>query len=420
VPTLFGLAAGRGISTLALLPRVRELISNPTVLSELLQLATRLEPGALTQLVERARDRADNVLLDAALSAARAARFEVPVEPVVGVLRQSVESPIANVAMWHVLTRWSETTASLPPAWGAALTEVFPTELDADAAPDVRVVYELVSRALKRPADAGERWMATLRQRSSMTSERLDLPAVRALLRPDELTALSAAHNLRVIVESPGLKDWSPDPAVYVDRILESARIARAMGGSIHAVALDEPFNAGLNMWQPAWSVSHVLDHLRTVRQQVQQHEASIEVGLIEPYPTIDVQMLCSIVETFSPAFLHLDIDYRAARQRGSVKMLQADLVRLADCCRMLKVPFGVIIWGYEEHTAETFMRSARTLLAVVQQAVHRGDLSWPDRLIVQSWSATAVLGPRLIPPTLPPDGSASLWGLLRIVKRSL
>lgn len=40
--------------------------------------------------------------------------------------------------------------------------------------------------------------MTTLRQRSSMTSERLDLPAVRALLRPDELTALAAAHNLRV------------------------------------------------------------------------------------------------------------------------------------------------------------------------------------------------------------------------------
>lgn len=234
------------------------------------------------------------------------------------------------------------------------------------------------------------------------------------------ILSMAAAHNLRVIVESPGLKDWSPDPALYVDRILESARIALQIGGSIHAVAFDEPFNAGLNMWQPAWSISDVLVHLRNVRELVQQREPSIEVGLIEPYPTLDVKMLCSIVEAFSPAFFHLDIDYRAARQRGSVKMLQADLVRLADCCRMSKIPFGVIIWGYEEQTAETFIRSARTLLAAIQQAVIRGDLSWPDRLIVQSWSATAVLGPRLIPPTLPPDGSASLWGLLRIVKRSL
>jgi hypothetical protein len=234
------------------------------------------------------------------------------------------------------------------------------------------------------------------------------------------ILSMAAARNLPVIVESPGLKEWSRDPAVYAGRILESARIARDIGGAIHAVALDEPFNAGFNIWQPAWSLPDVLVHVQAVRQQVQEREPSIEVGLIEPYPAIDARTLCRIVEAFSPTFLHLDIDYRAARQRGSVRMLRADLARLADCCRMLKIPFGVIIWGFDEHTAETFMKSARTLLAAIQQAVIRGDLSWPDRLIVQSWSATAVLGPRLIPPTLPPDGSASLWGLLRIVKSSL
>jgi hypothetical protein len=234
------------------------------------------------------------------------------------------------------------------------------------------------------------------------------------------ILSMAAAHNLPVIVESPGLKEWSPNPAVYVGRILESARIARAIGGSIHAVALDEPFNAGFNMRQPAWSLSDIRAHLHDVREQVQAREPSIDVGLIEPYPTIEAEMLCSIVEAFSPAFFHLDIDYRASRQRMSVEILQADLARIAACCRMSKVPFGVIIWGFDEHTAEAFMRSARTLLAAIQQAVIRGDLAWPDRLIVQSWSATAVLGPRLIPPTLPPDGSASLWGLLRLVKSSL
>jgi hypothetical protein len=232
------------------------------------------------------------------------------------------------------------------------------------------------------------------------------------------ILSMAAAHKLPLIVESPGLKEWSPDPAVYVDRIVESARVARDIGGSIQAVAFDEPFNAGFNIWQPSWPMSDVLVHLRAVRERAQAREPSIAVGLIEPYPAIDVDMLCSIVAAFSPAFFHLDIDYRAARQRASVKVLQADLARIAECCRTSQVRFGVIIWGFDEHTAETFMKSARTLLAAIQQAVIRGDLTWPDRLIVQSWSATAVLGPRLIPPTLPPDGSASLWGLLRIVKR--
>lgn len=198
MPTLFGIAAGRGTSTLALLPRVRELIANPLVLSELLQLATRLEPGALTQVVDQARSRADDVLLDAVLSSAREAKFEVPVQPVVGALRLGVEAPIANVAMWHVLTQWSEATASLPTESVAALVEVFPQHLDEKADPGVRVVYELVSRAIGRAPDTGEGWAATLRQRSTLTSERLHLPAVSALLRPDELTALAAAHNITI------------------------------------------------------------------------------------------------------------------------------------------------------------------------------------------------------------------------------
>jgi hypothetical protein len=234
------------------------------------------------------------------------------------------------------------------------------------------------------------------------------------------ILAAAATHGLPVIVESPGLKEWSENPSLYADRVFESARIARQIGGEIHAISLDEPWNAGFNIRQPAWSFDQVYAHLEEVRRLVRIGEPAIGIGLIEPYPAIGVDVLCGCIAGFRPAFFHLDIDYRAARQRGPVASLRADLARIADCCRASSVPFGVIVWGYDEETAETFMRSARTLLAAVQQGVMRGELMWPDRLIVQSWSATAVLGPRLIPPTLPPDGSASLWGLLRTVKESL
>jgi hypothetical protein len=234
------------------------------------------------------------------------------------------------------------------------------------------------------------------------------------------ILSMAASHGLPVIVESAGLKEWSDDPALFAKRILESARIARQIGGVIDAVSLDEPWLAGFHLRQPAWSFEQVLAHLNEVRRLVVASEPDIAVGLIEPYPAIGVKTLCASIQMFMPAFFHLDIDYRGARRGGSLGTLQVDLARLADCCQTARVPFGIIIWGYEEDTAETFMRSALTLLAAVQQAVIRGDLTWPDRLIVQSWSAAAVLGPRLIPPTLPPDGSASLWGLLRKVKESL
>jgi hypothetical protein len=231
---------------------------------------------------------------------------------------------------------------------------------------------------------------------------------------------MAAAHGLRLIVESPGLKEWSADPLVYANRIMESARVARALGSDLHAVSFDEAWNAGFNIRQPAWPFEQILAHVTEVRRLVHDTEPGIEIGLIEPYPTIGVDTLCASIASFAPAFFHLDIDYLASKRAAPLETLQADVGRVAKCCRATNARFGIIIWGYEEDTAETFVRSAQTLLAAIQHAVIRGGLSWPDRLIVQSWSAAAVLGPRLIPPTVPPDGSASLWGLLRTVRDSL
>jgi hypothetical protein len=234
------------------------------------------------------------------------------------------------------------------------------------------------------------------------------------------IVSMAASHGLPLIVESPGLKEWSADPDVYSNRILESARVVRALGGVIHAVSFDEPWNAAFNIRRPAWTFDAVLAHLTEVCRLVQGSEPVIGFGLIEPYPTISPDMLCSMIESLAPAFFHIDIDYLAAKRAAPLDMLQADVARVADCCRASNVRFGIIIWGYEEGTAETFVRSAETLLAAVQEAVIRGRLSWPDRLIVQSWSAAAVLGPRLIPPTVPPEHADSLWGLLRTVKGAL
>ena len=234
------------------------------------------------------------------------------------------------------------------------------------------------------------------------------------------ILSMAADHGLPLVIESPGLKEWSPDPTVYASRIIESARIARALGSAVQAVALDEPWNAGFNIRQPAWTFDQVLAHISEVRRLVHMNEPGIGFGLIEPYPTMTADMLCSSIEAYAPAFFHIDIDYLSVKRSGARDRLRTDLARVAACCRASGVRFGIIIWGYEEDTAETFVRSAHTLLAAIQQEVIRGRLSWPDRLIVQSWSAAAVLGPRLIPPTMPPDGSVSLWGLLRTVRRSL
>jgi hypothetical protein len=59
------------------------------------------------------------------------------------------------------------------------------------------------------------------------------------------ILSMAAAHRLPVIVECAGLKEWSDDVDVYVSHILETIRRGRDLGGTIHAVSLDEPWTAG-------------------------------------------------------------------------------------------------------------------------------------------------------------------------------
>jgi hypothetical protein len=126
---------------------------------------------------------------------------------------------------------------------------------------------------------------------------------------------MAASHGLPLSVESAGLKEWSADPLVYASRITESARVARALGCGIHAVSFDEPWNAGFNIRQPAWPFEQIVAHLTEVRRLVHDDEPGIEIGFIEPYPTIGVDTLCASIEAFAPAFFHVDIDYLASSE---------------------------------------------------------------------------------------------------------
>ena len=112
------------------------------------------------------------------------------------------------------------------------------------------------------------------------------------------ILSMAASHSLPLIVESPGLKEWSEDPCSRGPN-LESARAARALGGAVDAVSLDEPWNAGFNIRQPAWSFEQVLAHLEEVRRLVQTSEPDVRIALIEPYPAMAVDMLCSTVVHF-------------------------------------------------------------------------------------------------------------------------
>ena len=95
----------------------------------------------------------------------------------------------------------------------------------------------------------------------------------------------------------------------------------------LHAVAFDEPWNAGFNIRQPAWPFEHLAQSPRC--DPGATLEPDIEIGLIEPYPTMAVDTLCASIQSFRPAFFHIDIDYLAAKRAGTLETLQADLARV-------------------------------------------------------------------------------------------
>ena len=66
-----------------------------------------------------------------------------------------------------------------------------------------------------------------------------------------QLVEACTAQGVRIGVEAPGLKEWSADPAVYVDQSARAVDAVKAWGGDVEALVLDEPFYAAKHICQP-------------------------------------------------------------------------------------------------------------------------------------------------------------------------
>jgi len=241
------------------------------------------------------------------------------------------------------------------------------------------------------------------------------------------LLPLIERAGLTLSLDAPALKDWKDaegfyvdDPAAYAGQNLEAIRGVERAGGTVHELSWDEPFAAGLLLRRDApWRFARVEEHVREVQRQLLAQRPGLEFQHCEPYPALGLGAHVAVIERLRPRVYEVDVDYRAARQRGTIRQLQDALGVMQRRCGVLGVQFSVIVWGCDEKTDESFVRSARTLLAVVQDAVFAGRLRWPDRLVVQSWSDTSK-EPRIVPATLPPERATSLWGLLRATQAAL
>ncbi|MGH9372855.1 MAG: hypothetical protein ACRD15_15125 [Vicinamibacterales bacterium] len=251
--------------------------------------------------------------------------------------------------------------------------------------------------------------------------------------RPDQITgpntlhALGAAGAFRMLARwgiKIALGSWSvkefyctPDAsgmARAVGDTLDAVAAVRAQGGIVHYLAMDEPFLSGQSATCGGPALEPTADRLATYFAGVKRMHPYVEIGLIEAYPSFGVGAFASMLQLMadrgiSPAFLHLDVDLRAVPPGHHD--LTADVKQLQALCRARRIPFGLILWGYNGDADALFADDAHRLAMALKQAYPEAG-AMPDQLIVESWSPSST-GRLITPSNLPEDRRYSLTNLL-------
>ena len=186
----------------------------------------------------------------------------------------------------------------------------------------------------------------------------------------------------------------------------------------VRYLAMDEPFLSG-QLRRCGSELKRTADRLVAYYTGVRRAYTNVRIGLIEAYPSFSSDEFGTMLDLMSergvpPAFVHLDVDLRAALARRAA--ISQDIRRIHMLCRARRIPFGVIIWGYDGNTDVMFARDAADLAAAFREVYTDQDLR-PDHLIFQSWSESSS-GLRIVPSNPPEDRQYTLtnitWNIYR------
>jgi hypothetical protein len=208
--------------------------------------------------------------------------------------------------------------------------------------------------------------------------------------------ALLRQWDIKIATEEGAVKEWdcTGTKRAAPATIGHIANVA-AGGGTLQVIAMDEPLISGrgpcgLSLEEIA---ARTASYAAAVRAsgEAQSSGETIEIGDIEPYPSIDVATLTAWIgalEThgFRPAFLHLDINVHYVDVHPEIRLAD-DLKALARFFHEAGIPLGIIIWsGYDPLNADrAYYDHALDLAGRVKDAIGR-----PDQLVFQSWVTRA------------------------------
>lgn len=194
---------------------------------------------------------------------------------------------------------------------------------------------------------------------------------------------------------------------------LEVIRRVQGAGGAVDYLAMDEPFLSG-SLPRCGLMPVRTADRIALYVSRLREAQPRTRVGLIEAYPSFSAadfeRMLALLAERqAAPAFLHVDIDLLAVRPGRHD--LAGDLKRIQRACAAARVPFGVIIWGYNGDANALFTADASRLADRLREVFPTRE-EMPDQWIFESWSQSRT-GLNITPSNLPDDERYTLTNTL-------
>lgn len=190
-------------------------------------------------------------------------------------------------------------------------------------------------------------------------------------------------------------------------------RAVNAAQGQVGYLAMDEPFLSGRAVRCGGPDLAPTADRLQTFMSSVRRVFPSVQIGLIEAYPSFAPDDFGRMLDLMTargvrPAFVQLDVDIRAVRPPRD---LTADLRQIRSIVAAAGIPFGLIVWGYNGDADALFARDAYTLANAFAKAFPTWQ-DMPEQLSIQSWSPSTT-GLLITPSNLPESRPYTLTNIL-------
>lgn len=237
-----------------------------------------------------------------------------------------------------------------------------------------------------------------------------------SIVGPNSYDALVRAGAFRKLTEW-GMKSalevgavkefWcTPDESGMQESVratLEAVKGIRDAGGALEYIAMDEPWVSGRQRVCGGPALEPTADRLKTYMTAVRAAHPAVRLGLIEAYPFSSADAIERMLALLRdrgvpPAFLHMDVDWHSL----GAGEFSRDMKRLRAAAQVHRIPFGIIIVGYNGDADALYTVDAAGIANLIAETFETWD-DMPEQIVFQSWvvSRTGLL----ITPTNLPEG---------------